>query len=157
MHYFWHNILIQYMMIIDYLHTSTLCLTRSVYVVVMTSQSVAQSMLYVWGLAILTWAHENQYLTWYILILIIVIFKIGRLSNGESRPDWWYGMQLYTITTDIAAFVKLYSSTSANNSILAGVQHIAIQNFFALTSVITQLTSAKSWCDDVVSQTLHCF
>ena len=41
------------------------------------------------------------------------------------------------------AFAKLYSSTSANNSILACVQHIFFLNF-ALTSATKQLTSEKA-------------
>ena len=34
---------------------------------------------------------------------------------------------LKSITMHTTAFVKIYSSTSANNNILAGVQHIFIQ------------------------------
>ena len=55
------------------------------------------------------------------------------------------------ITQHVSVFAKLYSSTSANNSILAGVQYISMQKNFASTSAIKQLTSAKA---DVVSQTL---
>ena len=40
------------------------------------------------------------------------------------------------INYNISAFVKLYSSTSINNSILTGVQYICIQKNFASTSAI---------------------
>ena len=47
-----------------------------------------------------------------------------------------------------AVFLKLYTSTSANNSILASVQYIFIQK-------ILHQHQPLSWCAAVVSQTLH--
>ena len=48
--------------------------------------------------------------------------------------------------------MKLYPSTSANNSTLAGVQHIfKQQNCHNIVHWITDV--GKSWCADVVSQT----
>ena len=52
-----------------------------------------------------------------------------------------------------AAFAKLYSSTSANNSILTGVQYNLIQKILPQhRPLITNL--GNSWCAGVVSQTL---
>ena len=52
-----------------------------------------------------------------------------------------------------AAFAKLYSSTSANNSILAGVQYIFIQK--KCPNIGHWLTNINKSCADVVSQTLQ--
>ena len=54
----------------------------------------------------------------------------------------------------ISAFAKLYTSTSANESILAGVQYIFLLKILPRLRPLSN-DVGKRWCADVVSQTLY--
>ena len=95
--------------------------------------------------------------------------NLNRIYKAHQTNVWWlmkvfsgtlshYLSQCWLIISPVAfisTFAKLYSPTSANNSILVGVQYIFIQKKIGLTSAIKKLTLAKA---DVPMQFCkHCY
>ena len=110
---------------------------------------------------ILMLMNDRKYYSFYVFIIQFkfstsVLYDHKGLYKQNSKicakkADKIFDTKLNASTT----FAKLYLPTWANNSILAGVQYIFITKTFAWTLSINVTNVSKTWCADVVLQTLH--